>query len=283
VGVVVAGSLVWAESTPDYGFEVATLKQNKAGERGGGVRRLPGGRVTVTNMPVRALVTFAYQLGQWQLVGGPSWLADDRFDITAKIEGNPDWEGPGSGKPDPIQVAMRKLLAERFKLKVHTEKRDLDAYALVMVKPGTPGPALQPSTTDCKALAEQLRQGKQPPGGPPPTDGILPCSIMGRIGQIAFDGFPMTQAANMLVGQAGRPVVDRTNLTGNWRFIMKFAQERPQGLPPGPEADKIAAAADPDAPSFFTALQEQLGLKLESTKAPFDVTVIDAAEHPVED
>jgi len=236
-------------------------------------------------MPARGLVTFAYQLGQWQLIGGPGWLADERFDITAKIEGNPEWQGPGSGQPDPIQVAMRQLLVERFKLKLHTEMRDLDAYALVMVKPGMPGPALKPSTTDCKALAEQLRQGKQPPGGPPLVDGIMPCSILGRIGQLAFDGFPMSQVATTFVGQAGRPVVDRTNLTGNWRFLLKFAQERPQGLPPGPEAEKLAAeaAANPDAPSFFTALQEQLGLKLESTKASFEVTVIDSAEHPVED
>src|SRR5262245_41054979 len=177
VSVVASG-----QQPTDYVFEVATLKQNKSGERGGGIRRLPGGRVTVTNMPARGLVTFAYQLGQWQLVGGPGWLADDRFDITAKIEGNPEWEGPGSGRPDPIQVAMRKLLVERFKLKIHTEQRDLDAYALVMVKPGTPGPELKPSPTDCQALTEQLRQGKQPPGGPPMVDGIMPCSIMGRIG-----------------------------------------------------------------------------------------------------
>jgi len=284
VGIAVSGFARQAEQAPpasNYAFEVATLKQNKSGERGGGVRRLPGGRVTVTNMPARGLVTFAYQLGQWQLIGGPGWLADDRFDITAKIEGNPEWEGPGSGKPDPIQVAMRALLVDRFKLKLHTEMRDLDAYALVMVRPGTPGPALKPSTTDCKALAEQLRQGKQPAGGPPMTDGIMPCSILGRIGQIAFDGFPMSQAAGMLVGQAGRPVIDRTNLTGNWRFLMKFAQERPQGAPLPPPGEPIAA--DPDAPSFFTALQEQLGLKLESTKAPFEVTVIDSAEHPTDD
>jgi uncharacterized protein (TIGR03435 family) len=106
--------------TDDGTFEVATLKQNKSGERGSGIRRLPGGRVTVTNMPVRQLITFAYQLGQYQLVGGPSWLADDRFDLTAKMEGNPEWGGIGTGRPDPIQLAMRKLLAERFKLKLHT-------------------------------------------------------------------------------------------------------------------------------------------------------------------
>ena len=282
--VVAVTAVIAQETTKPAGegvFEVATLKQNKSGERGNGIRRLPGGRVTVTNMPVRFLITAAYGLGQWQLIGGPSWLADDRFDIIAKLEGNPEWGGPGGSTPDPLWIAFRKLLADKFKLKIHTEMRDLDAYALVMVKPGTPGPALKPSTTDCRALAEQLRQGKQPAGGPPMTDGIMPCSILGRIGQISFDGFPMSQAAGMLVGQAGRPVIDRTNLTGNWRFLMKFAQERPQGAPLPPPGEPVAA--DPDAPSFFTALQEQLGLKLESTKAPFEVTVIDSAEHPVED
>ncbi len=277
---LLAATAVAAAQAPDYTFEVATVKQNKSGERGGGIRRLPGGRVTVTNMPVRALVTFAYQLGQWQLIGGPSWMADDKYDITAKIEGNPEWEGPGSGKPDPIQVSMRKLLAERFKLKIHTEMRELDAYALVMVKPGTPGPALKPSPTDCKALAELLRQGKQPASATQVVDGIMPCSIMGRFGQISFDGFPMAQAAGMMVGQAGRPVVDRTGLTGNWRFLVNFAAERPQGAPAPPNEQTLP---DPNAPSFFTAIQEQLGLKLESTKAPFEVTVIDSAEHPTDD
>src|SRR5438105_3604997 len=124
-------------------FEVATLKQNTSGERGGGIRRMPGGRVAVTNMAARQLVAFAYQLQAYQLVGGPQWLADDKFDMTAKMEGNPEWGGPGTGMPDPIQLAMRTFLAERLKLKVHTESRDLDAYALVLVKPGVTGPALK--------------------------------------------------------------------------------------------------------------------------------------------
>src|SRR5438067_1265242 len=278
---LVAGvTIVVAQEPARAVFEVATLKQNKSGERGGGIRRLPGGRVTVTNMAARQLVTFAYQLGQFQLVGGPSWLADDKFDITAKTEANPEWGGPGSGKPDPIQLAMRTLLAERFKLKVHAESRDLDAYALMLVKPGVMGPALKPSTTDCKALGDLARQGKLPPGPPQPVNGVVPCSIQGRIGQISFDGFPMSQGAGMLALQAGRPVVDRTGLTGNWQFVVNFAQERRLG-PDGP--GELLPPPDPNAPSFFTALQEQLGLKLESTKAPFDVTVIDSAEHPTDD
>jgi uncharacterized protein (TIGR03435 family) len=266
-------------------FEVATLKQNKSGERGGGLRRQPGGRVTVTNMAARQLIVFSYGLVPFQLSGGPSWLDNDKFDIVAKMDGNPEWTGPGSGKADPFRVAMQTLLADRFKLRLHKESREMDVYALVMVKPGTPGPALKPSTTDCAAMADALRRGAaQPPQGPPPATGPVPCSIMGSPGMIRFDGFPMPQVAGMLVGQAGRIVIDRTGLAGNWQFVMTFSQERPQGLTPGPEADKIAeAAANPNAPSFFTALQEQLGLKLESTKAPVDVTVIDAIEHPTED
>ncbi len=126
---LVAGVTIVAAQEPpkpspadDGTFEVATLKQNKSGERGGGIRRLPGGRVTVTNMAARQLIGFAYQLGPWQLIGGPGWLADDKFDLTAKMEGNPEWGGPGTGRPDPIQLAMRKLLAERFTLKLHTER-----------------------------------------------------------------------------------------------------------------------------------------------------------------
>lgn len=265
----------------DGTFEVATLKRNPSGERGGGIRRLPGGRVTVTNMAARQLVAFAYQLQNYQLVGGPQWLADDKFDLTAKMEGNPEWGGPGTGRPDPIQLAMRKLLAERFKMKVHTESRDLDAYALVMAKPGVTGPQLKPSTTDCKAMLDKAQRGQlPPPPGPLPATGVVPCAIFGGIGRLRFDGFAMSQAAGMFTGQAGRPVVDRTGLTGNWQFELTFAQERRLG-PDGP--GEALPPPDPNLPNFFTALQEQLGLKLESTKAPFDVTVIDAVEHPTDD
>jgi bla regulator protein blaR1 len=261
-------------------FEVATIRQNRSGDRGGGIRRQPGGRLTVTNMSLRTLITFAYQITGYQLVGGPGWADSDAFDVLAKMEGNPEWGAPGSGLPDPAQLAMQSLLAERFKLKLHHETRDLDVYALVMVSPGTPGPALKPSSNDCKALAEERRQGKLPqPAGPPPATGIVPCSILGNAGMIRFDGFGMPQVANILIGQAGRLVVDRTNLAGSWQFVMTFAPEQRAGVAP----DGQPAPSSPDAPSFFTALREQLGLKLESTKAPVDVTVIDTAVRPTDD
>jgi uncharacterized protein (TIGR03435 family) len=159
--------------------------------------------------------------------------------------------------------------------------RDLDAYALLMVKPGTSGPQLKMSDTDCKALLDKAQRGQFPaPQGPPDFSKPLPCSIVGRFGQIMADGFPMSQIATIFVQQAGRPIVDRTGLSGNWQLTMTFAQERPIGAPAPPNEQTLP---DPNAPSFFTAMQEQLGLKLESVKAPFEVTVIDSAEHPTDD
>jgi len=133
VVLVAAVTAVYAQDASkaedDGTFEVATLKQNKSGERGGSIRRLPGGRVTVVNFAARQLISFAYGIqGPYALVGGPNWLADEKFDLTAKMQGNPEWGGPGSEKPDPITIAMRKFLAERFKLKLHKETRELYAY-----------------------------------------------------------------------------------------------------------------------------------------------------------
>jgi len=249
-------------------FDVASIKPNTSSvERLSGIQHQPGGRVTITNMTLRTLITFAYQITGYQLVGGPGWADRDGFDVLARVSGNPTWGTPGSGYTDPAQQAMQLLLADRFKLAIHHEMREMDVYALVLAKPGTPGPALMRSTNDCKALADQTRQGKTPPPQPNGA-GPTPCSILGNAGRIFFDGFGMPQVANMLIGQAGRIVVDRTGLSGNWQFIMTFAPE---------------GAADSNTPIFFTALQEQLGLKLEPTKAPVDVLVIDRAERPTPD
>jgi len=249
-------------------FEVASIKPSTSIERLSGIQRQPGGRVTITNMTVRTLITFAYRITGYQLIGGPDWADRDAFDVLARMNGNPTWGTPGSGYPDPAQEATQSLLADRFKLKLHRERREMDVYALVLAKPGTPGAALTPSTNDCKALAEQARQGKTPVPPRSATGGPTQCSILGSVGRISFDGFGMPQVANMLIGQAGRIVVDRTGLSGNWQFVLTFA---PEGV------------TDSNAPSFFTALQEQLGLKLEPIKAPVDVLVIDHVEKPTSD
>src|SRR5438105_9635073 len=119
-------------------FEVASVKQNTSGDGRTLIQMLPGNRINVTNVPLRQLIGQAYQLQQFQLVGGPAWIGNDRFDIVAKLAGEPQPFVPG--QPNPAMLAMRTLFAERFKLKLHKETRDLDVYNLVMLKPGVPGP-----------------------------------------------------------------------------------------------------------------------------------------------
>ena len=262
-------------------FEVASVKQNTAGDGRIFIQMLPGNRVNFTGVPARQLIAMAYGLQQYQLVGGPAWLQNDRFDIVAKIAGEQVQFTPG--RPNPAMVAMRSLLAERFKLKMHTETRDLDVYNLVMLKPGVPGPALKKSETDCVAQAN-ARRGGPPPGGPPGPPGPndpFPCGMMMFPGMTRMGGQPIGQITQMLTGQAGRLVFDKTNLAGNWDFTLRFAFEQRGGQPPPPGVN--LPPPDPDAPSLFTALQEQLGMKLESAKAPVEVTVIDSVEHPTED
>ena len=283
--LIVAGCVLSAvafvaaqDATPQ--FEVASVKQNTSGDGRIMIQMLPGNRINVTNVPLRLLVAQAYQLQQFQLVGGAAWIGNDRFDIVAKLAGEQAPFVPG--QPNPAMLAMRGLLTDRFKLKLHKETRELDVYNLVMLKPGVPGPSLKPASTDCVAQANARRGGPPPgaPPGPPGPDDPFPCGLMGLPGMIRMGGMPISQVTQMLTGQSGRLVFDKTNLTGNWDFMLKFAAEQrgqpPPGAPPLP-------APDPDAPSIYTAIQEQLGMKLESAKAPVEVTVIDSIEHPTED
>jgi uncharacterized protein (TIGR03435 family) len=256
-------------------FEVATVKPNKSNKPGGSMRREPGGRLTATNMPLRQLITFAYQLTPLQLVGGPGWIEAERFDIVAKLEGDPPPVAPGLG-PDHAMLAMRTLLADRFKLKVHHESRELDVYALVMARPGgSPGPRLKRSTQDCSPEALKAMAGR---GGPPagPGSPVL-CGSRLLPGRAQLGGMPISTFTGPLGALTGRIVIERTGLTGNWDLDLTFAPEPGRGV----VAD--VPPPDPNGPSIFTAVQEQLGLKLEATRAPVDVLVIDSAEPPTPD
>jgi uncharacterized protein (TIGR03435 family) len=116
-------------------FEVATIKENTSADNNSILRRPPGGRVDATNVPLRFLITYAYALPQQaEIVGGPAWITSVGYDIVAKLEGNPQVVPPGSGI-DPARLAMRALLADRFKLTMHREAKQVDIYALVLVKP----------------------------------------------------------------------------------------------------------------------------------------------------
>ena len=258
-------------------FEVASVKANRSGDSNGLLRQGPGGRVDATNMPLRPMITLSYGIAGYQLVGGPGWIADARYDIVAKLEDGGAGATPfvpGATTVNATQRALQTLLEDRFKLKAHRETRQMDVYALVMAKPdGGPGPNLKPSTQDCAAAAEAAKRGSPPPAGP----GAPICGIQGGPGRLRFGGLPASAFGQALSGPAGRTVIDRTGLTGSWEFELKFTPvTRAAARPDQP-------AADPDAPSFFTAVQEQLGLKLESTKGPVEVIVIDSIDRPTED
>jgi uncharacterized protein (TIGR03435 family) len=169
-------------------------------------------------------------------------------------------------------------------------KSDVDEAAEGGAAPGSrgvcgppPGPGLKPSATDCAAQANARRGGPAPgpPPAPPGPNDPFPCGLGLMPGMVRMGGMPIGQLTQMLTGQSGRLVFDRTGLTGNWDLTLRFAIE--QGGGPPPPGDVNLPPVDPDAPSLFTALQEQLGLKLESTKAPVDVTVIDSIERPTDD
>jgi len=259
-------------------YEAASVKPNKSGVQGSSIRRFPGGRLQATNMPLRALITFAYQVQGFQLVDDPTWIRNENFDIVAKMEGDPPPVMPGSG-PDPHMVAMRTLLAERFKLAVRRETREMDIYALVLARPdGKLGPALKPTTQDCAAMIAAARGGP-PPGPPPGPNSPVVCGMRGLPGRLVAGAMPMSLLASNLSGQVQRIVVDRTGLSGAWDFEITFAPERPLNPPPGVEFPP----ADPNAPSLFTAMQEQLGLKLQSTKGPVEVLVVERVEQPISD
>lgn len=236
-------------------FEAASLRLNVSRSQDYGINRMPGGRLVATNAPLARLITWAYGLQPFQLQGGPEWLTD-RFDIVARVEGNPREVAPGSG-PDVFMLAMQNLLAERFRLQVHRATRDGTIYALVLARAdGRLGPQLTRSSIDCVA---QLAQPNVVPAEA--------CGLRANDGRLRMRGLPLQALATGLTAQLQRTVIDRTNLTGAWDFELKFSKQDPP--PP-----------DSDAPALFTALQEQLGLRLDSTKGPIDMLVIDRLERP---
>ena len=287
--------------SPAPAFEVASIKRNKSGDGFISVSLSPQ-RPTFTNVPARQLIVRAYNVQPFQVVGGPSWITSDRFDITAKA--------PDSATPQQMNDMLQSLLADRFKLKVHRESRQGDVYRLVKARPdGKLGEAIKPAAVDCAAMI-----GRGRPGGPGPAPGSGPvavgsapvpapggrggapapgpgapmagCQMMMTPGRVQMGGQPISTLANTLSNQLGRPVVDDTGLAGSYDLTLSYMPDAggrgmPIGpLPPGaPDLPPI----DPNAPSLPTALQEQLGLKLESGKGPIDVIVIDSIEPPTED
>jgi len=288
---------------------VASVKKSAGGF--GAQMRIGPGMISSNGVPVRLLMRQAFgQLQDFQLVGGPDWINSDRFDIEAKIEGNQPMT------PQVLQSVMRQILEERFALKAHKETRELPIYALMVARSdGRLGPNLKPSSAECTAMMSQRGRGPAPGGAPgpdargsvmvsrggPPPDGrggpgraggppafdfdAPPvCGQRGGgFGRMRAGGTTMADFATMISGTAQRVVIDKTGLTGYYDIALTYTpagDQLPQGAPPpgAPAPPPI----DPDGPSFFTAIQEQLGLKLENQRGPVDVVVIESIQQPTE-
>jgi uncharacterized protein (TIGR03435 family) len=272
-------------------FDVTSVKPNKTGPGGPSMmQNQPGGRLTATNVPVRLLIQNAYRpLQGFQILGGPAWLSTDRFDIAAKASGDlaaaMSTPGPQSNDPTPMQLAMRALLADRFKLMVHRETRELPTYTLVFARSDKKlGPGMHPAAVDCAAARGR---GGAPAPGPPPPGERPACGMMSGFGVLSAGGTTLAQLAAVLSNAVGRTVLDQTGLTSAFDIDLKWTPDQLPQRPPGAPGDQPitvnGTAIDPNGPSIFTALQEQLGLKLESTKGPMEVLVIDSIEQPTED
>ena len=258
-------------------FEVASIKPSKSGEQGTYLRRQPGGLYRATNAPLRALIANAY-LNQFppkgeQIFGGPGWIDTEHFDIEAKAEGDPNREEES--------LMVQSLLEDRFKLVVHHETRQLPTYALLLSKNGKTGPQLTKHSDDAKCADPAA--GSPPPPGPgeamPSFCGGFFMNAGGGALRATGNRITMAMLVQFLGQSVDRTVVDRTGLSGVFDFTLEFAPELGPGSQPGAAAS--APSSDTSAPpSIFTALQEQLGLKLESQKGPVDVLVIDHVEEP---
>jgi uncharacterized protein (TIGR03435 family) len=230
-------------------FEVASVKPNTTMAQTVSINRTPGGGLDAVNASVRMLLTFAYRIREQQLAGAPGWLDSDRYDIHAKAPS----EEPTSSDffdttaADRVRLRTRALLAERFKLSLRRENREMPVYVLKLAKNG-PKSGLKP-----------WRDGDEPG----PQNIGRPDSFEGK--KLSMKAF----AEGYLSSRLGSPVLDQTGLSDSFNFKLEFVPD--QSAP---------AAADLKGPTFLDALQEQLGLKLEPRKAPVEVLVIEHVERP---
>ena len=283
-------------ATPAAAFDVASVKpSNPNPDPANPLSQIalmlpqPGGRFTATNTPLRMLIMAAYELKQdAQLAGGPPMLLAAKYDITART-------ATATLGMNELPGLLRSLLADRFKLKTHTESRELPIYDLVLARSdGRLGPDLRPSKSECSkgdelaAAGAALAKGDMASflGKPGPcmvtTDPSGgPLNLMMR-----GDGQEMKQIVEILTQFTGRAVRDKTGLTGRYDFDMKMDLQMVLALAKRMGANIPAAAADipqADGSSLMTALNEQLGLKLESTRGSVNVLVVDTVEAPAPD
>jgi uncharacterized protein (TIGR03435 family) len=284
-------------------FEVASIKPYIAPAPGTpqfrGFQNQPGGRVNVRGIPLKGIITFAYGVLEFQVSGGPDWVNADLWEIVAKAEDGAIPQRTGPRDPitiDPTKLMLQSLLDDQFKLKMHKESKELPTYELVSAKGGS----------KIQLSADQTPPGPPAPGSAPPPPPAAPRGqpgvppqpgrggmfISGGLNGLTLQGnaVSLTNLIFALSQNLGRIVVDKTELPpGLYDFKLQWSPDPAEGAPfpitgfrdPAPPSG-APRAAEPTGPSLVTAIQEQLGLRLVSSKGPIDVYVIDGAQKPAQ-
>jgi len=260
-------------------FEVATVKATKDDDGSTMIRFTPDG-ISIHGVPLKMLLRESFGVEDDRILGEPSWVKN-RYDLEAKVDAD-DAPKLKDLKFDQRRAMMLPLLQDRFNLKYHHETRDLPIYSLVVakggvkMKPSAPDP---PKSDDAKPDAPPKPDSAGPNGPPRFRHGLM---MNGR-GHLESTGTNMEMLTHVLASQLGRTVEDKTGLTGEYDFTLQWTPDD-VGTPMGGDAGPGKGDVSPDAggPTLFTALEEQLGLKLESTKTTVDVIVIDRIEPPSE-
>jgi len=245
-----------AQTPASPAFEAASVKPHQSADQQTMMVVQPGGRFVATNIPLLFFIRTAYRLQDDQIVGGPGWLNSDRFDIVAKADAGATLQ--------QLPPMMQALLVDRFRFVTHHDTRELPVYALVVARSDrTLGPQLRP--TACPSAD----------GPASPTLAAVDLSptcatIKTGLGTLTLRGTPMSQVLQFLAPYVSRVVLDRTGLDGRFDLDLAWTPEQLPSRTPGAQEP---ARSNADGPSIFTAIQEQLGLRLQSTTGPVDVLV----------
>ena len=273
-----AASAQSAGSPPSPSFEVASIKPNRSRSLAGS-SGWHGDTFTAKNLSTISLIEYAFNVKRFQLSSGPTWINTASYDIDAKLDESVATSLQtlsSSQREEQIRMMVQALLADRFKLKVRHETRELPVYALVVAKHG---PKLS-----------ELRPGDISHNGPKGQDGRTYAGPLITVDlgytQIRGAGSSMASLAELLTQHLGRTVLNRTGLKGTYDYTLRWTRDEYQngivGLAAGEQELKPQTENDSSPPPIFTAVQEQLGLKLESTKGPVEVLIIDHIERPSE-
>ncbi len=246
-------------------FEVASNNPKKSGSPTGGADAVPNGRVFVSNTSLYDLIRNGFELQRHEMVSGdqlPSWIQSEKWDIAA--QGPPITDQSSQRR---LRVMLQNLLIDRFKLVTRREVRDIPVYALVFARSDRRlGPQIQVSTLDCAALVAAAAKAAAP-------GAVKVCGRDSGPGFIDARGVPLADFLRTLSPSTGRVVIDATGLTDRFDLTLKWTPDQGAG--------NVGALTD--GTSLFTAIQEQLGLRLEPRQAPMNVFVIESAQRPAEE